>query len=115
MPDFTDASLTPRARYLALWLCDLANPALSRRDKDASASLLLRELPDHWTAEEIERAAHEIRGHVGPRASHREWLTASGWLVGEEERLPLPAPRSIVPRARIAQTLAAVLREMGDV
>lgn len=112
---FTDGSLSPRARDLALWLCDLANPVLSSADKAASADVLLRELPDHWTGEDLTREARRIRAEIGPKASRRAWLNAMGWLVGEEERLPLPAPRSIVPRARIAQTLAAVLREMGDV
>lgn len=109
------ASLSPRARNLALWLCDLANPALGPEDRDASADVLLREVPDHWTGVDLVREARRIRAELGPRATHRQWLSAMGWLVGEGERLPLPAPRSIVPRARIAQTLAAVLREMGGV
>ncbi len=113
MPEFTDASLSPRARNLALWLCDLSHPHLSREDKDASADLLLRQLPDHWTAEEITMTSHEVRTSVGPKASHRAWLTAIGWLVGEEERLPIPAARSVVPRARIQATLAETLRKMG--
>ena len=113
MAEFTDASLTPRARLMALWLCDLTNPALSRADREASADMLLRQLPDTWTVAMAEESSREVRAQVGPRASHRAWLSAMGWLVGEEERVPIPAPRSIVPRARIAQTLATALREMG--
>jgi hypothetical protein len=86
-----DQQLTPRARNLALWLCDLANPALDRANREASADLLLRELPDHWTAGELETIACEHRDRLGSRASHRAWLAAMGWLVRDQERLP-PRP-----------------------
>lgn len=88
MADFTDSKLSPRARHLALWLCDLTNTALDRASRDASADLLLRELPDFWTADECRSFARDIRAQVGPKASHIAWLHAAGWLVGEEERLP---------------------------
>lgn len=113
MPEFTDASLSPRARNLALWLCDLSHPHLSRRDRDASADLLLRQLPDHWTQESAEESSREIRMDLGPKASHRAWLTAIGWLVGQEENLPEPAARSFVPRARVQATMVSALRGMG--
>jgi hypothetical protein len=88
---FTDQHLTPRARWLALWLCDLVNPALSRASRDASADLLLRELPDHWTADECLHEAVRVRQELGAKASHGAWLRAMGWLVGTQERLP-PRP-----------------------
>jgi hypothetical protein len=112
--DFLDTNLTPRARHMALWLCDLTNRHLDERNREASCDLLLRELPDFWTADEITRTAHEIRATVGPRASHRAWLTAMGWLVGEEERLPerAPQPSAHVTRNRVLPLLAKLARQL---
>jgi hypothetical protein len=113
--DFTDSKLTPRAKRMALWLCDLANPALTARDKDASCDMLLRELPDFWTAEDATRMAQEFRQQLGPRASHCAWLTAAGWLVGEEERLPERShqPSSHVTRTRVMPLLESLLQKLG--
>lgn len=115
MAEFTDASLSHRARNLSLWLCDLANPALDRRNHDASADMLLRELPDHWTAEEAARLAQECRMHVGPKASHRAWLSAAGLLVGEQERLPVRPPQgmSLAAREEAQRRLRDVLAMLG--
>jgi hypothetical protein len=114
MAEFTDASLSPRARTMALWLCDLANPAVTARGRDASSAMLLREVPDFWTAAELEKSAREVRQQVGPKASHRAWLNAMGWLVGEEERLPVavegPSRRSM--HFRVQNVLADVLRRL---
>jgi hypothetical protein len=109
--DVTDASLTPRARDLALWLCDLANADLEAKSREASAALLLREVPDFWTAEELVATARDVRGRLGPRASRGAWLTAMGWLVGEREQLP-PRPPRLAPdvvHRRVAPLLARTL------
>jgi hypothetical protein len=99
---FTDLSLSPRARDMALWLCDLANDALNRRSRAASAEMLLRELPDHWTAEDVEREAREVRMKLGPKASRRAWLDAMGWLVGEREQLPEKPHHVVTEYTRLA-------------
>lgn len=109
--------LTPRARHMALWLCDLSHPGLDRRSRDASCELLLRELPDFWTAEEAVATSAEVRMKLGPKAALRSWLTAMHWLVGEEERLPerpeLPSRHAMQHRVRdMAERL---LRELGPV
>lgn len=91
MADFCDASLTPRARRMAEWLCDVSDRTQWVKFREASSDMLLRELPDHWTADDLAEASRDLRMQVGPRASRCAWLTAAGWLVGEEERLP-PRP-----------------------
>jgi hypothetical protein len=101
-PDRRAPVLSPRARQLALWLADCGNPALSRADRDASADLLLRELPDHWTAGELETLACEHRERLGPKASPRAWLVAQGWLVGDQERLPPRPPQRLTHATRYA-------------
>lgn len=108
MPDFTDQSLTPRARDLALWLCDLTHASLDPRSVGASIDMLLRELPDFWTAEEVVRFSAEVRQQVGAKASRMAWLSAAGWLVGEREQLPDKAPR--VPRQELQRRIGDGVR-----
>ena len=116
MAEFGDLSLSPRARDMALWLCDLANPALDARSQAASAEYLLRELPDHWTEEDAVRMAREIRRELGPRASRRAWLDRAGWLVGEREQLPEKPPNMTTEavRMRVRDICAKALAAMGE-
>lgn len=109
-----DLSLSPRARDMALWLCDAANLALREDSRAASVDLLLRELPDHWTAEEVVRLADEIRRDLGPKAPRTAWLDRAGWLVGEREQLPPkpPLPNSELARERVRRMLAEALGKM---
>lgn len=88
MADFSDVDLTPRARRMAEWLCDLTDTGQAQVFRDASCEMLLRELPDHWTADDVRAMSAEIRASVGRGGSRRAWLTGANWLVGEEERLP---------------------------
>ncbi len=100
MGEFLDSSLTPRARRMAEWLCCLSVRVLDRRTKAALVDMLLRELPDHFTAEELTRWSHEILAQLGERQSRRAWITAAGWLVGEQERLPERPPQRMTDHAR---------------
>jgi hypothetical protein len=107
--------LSHRARHMVLWLRDLTNPALSAQDQEASADMLLREMPDTWTAEELVRLSRDTRLRVGPKASYHAWLSDAGWLVGEEERLPERAhqPSAHVTRTRVMPMLAKLLGQLG--
>ena len=117
MAEFTDASLSPRARHMALWLCDLTNLRLSGASRAASGDMLLRELPTHWTLTLLVEASEDCRRQFGPKASHRAWLSAIGWLVGEEERLP-PRPSSTATlheREQARRALTDILAQLTPV
>lgn len=115
MPEFNDQGLSPRARDMALWLCDLTHPHLDRNSRATSGDFLLRELPDFWTTEELSRFSAEVRQQVGPKASRMAWLTAAGWLVGTREQLPdrMPRPSARVLQARVQPLLQRLLRDLG--
>lgn len=111
-----DARLTGRARRMAEWLCDASDTAQQSMFREASVELLLRELPEHWTAEEIRATSAELRMMVGPRASRCAWLAAINWLVGEEERLPPRPPHamSVYARDRAQQHLKTLLATLNE-
>lgn len=115
MAEFSDASLTPRARRMAEWLCDITDPAQQRMFQDASVDLLLYELPDHWTEDDVRRASRDVRQVVGRKASRVAWLTEIGWLVGEREQLPQRPPQGMSYAAREAAQshLTAILATLA--
>jgi hypothetical protein len=112
---FSDQSLTPRARDMACWLCDISNRAIQVPIRRALGEALLRELPDHWTLDELWAESAKILRDIGPKQSRCSWLSAMGWLVGEEERLPIKAerPSMHVVRARVMPLMQKLLRELS--
>lgn len=114
-PSFTDAKLTPRARRMAEWLCDLTNLTLDVRSRRASGELLLRELPDHWVGDELYAESVRIRRTIGPKRPRTEWLSQMGWLVGEREQLPERPEQTMseAARFRAQQTLRAMLTRLA--
>ena len=115
MSDFSDASLTPRARRMAEWLACLVDRKLDLRTRGALGELLLREMPDHWTGDELWLEAKLVLQRIGDRQSRCAWLSEMGWLIGEEERLPVRPSQEMseLARHRAQQHLRGMLTKLG--
>lgn len=111
---FSDKDLSPRARRMAEWLCCLTLTALDAQTRRALGELLLRELPEHWTLAELDAESTRIACAIGPKRPRTAWLSQAGWLVGEQERLPM-RPRQTMTEGeqlRARQMLRDLLRTL---
>lgn len=99
--------LSGRARRLATWLSDAANPALSPRARERA----LQQLEGDLSAPRafLIQLSRDVRAQVYPWGNHRDWLLAAGWLdtnrvseVLPERVSPAPgSPNAVVPSAEV--------------